>query len=74
MKSLALNAIPLSQASVDAVAAGLLERARLGLRLDEPRRAARRYASLSAEQVRTAYARWLRVDDLAQVTQGPAPR
>ena len=73
-KSLALNAIPLSQASVDAVAAGLLERARLGLRLDEPRRAARRYASLSAEQVRTAYARWLRVDDLAQVTQGPAPR
>ena len=73
-KSLALNAIPLSQASVDAVAAGLLERASLGLRLDEPRRAAQRYASLSAEQVRAAFARWLRADDLAQITQGPAPR
>ncbi|HUJ87465.1 MAG TPA: pitrilysin family protein [Burkholderiales bacterium] len=73
-KSLALNAIPLSQSSVDAVAAGLLERAGLGLRLDEPRRAARRYASLTAEQVRAAYARWLRADDLAQITQGPAPR
>ena len=72
-KSLALNAIPLSQASVDAVAGGLLHRAKLGLPLDEPRRAARRYASLSAEQVRAAFARWLRLDDLAQVTRGPAP-
>ena len=73
-KSLALNAIPLSQASVDAVAGGLLARASLGLELDEPRRAAQLYASLTAEQVRAAYARWLRVDDLAQITQGPAPR
>ena len=72
-KSLALNAIPLSQASVDAVAGGLLHRAKLGLPLDEPRRAARRYASLSAKQVRTAFAKWLRLDDLAQVTRGPAP-
>ena len=48
-KSLALNSIPLSQASVDAVAGGLLHRAELGLPLDEPRRAAKRYASLSAE-------------------------
>jgi zinc protease len=55
------------------VAAGLLARASLGLELDEPRRAARLYASLTAEQVRAAYARWLRVDDLAQITQGPAP-
>ena len=73
-KSLALNAIPLSQASLGAVARGFLERARLGLPLDEPRTAARRYASLSAVQIRAAYAKWLRVDDLAQVTQGPAPR
>ena len=28
---------------------------------------------LTAQQVRAAYAKWLRVDDLAQVTQGPAP-
>jgi len=72
-KSLALNAIPLSQASVGAVAGGLLHRAKLGLPLDEPRQAAKRYASLTAEQVRAAFARRLRVDDLAQITRGPAP-
>ncbi|MGH8746484.1 MAG: M16 family metallopeptidase, partial [Burkholderiales bacterium] len=72
-KSLALNAIPLSQASVDAVAAGLLGRASLGLPLDEPRRAAERYAELGAGEIRAAFAKWLRVRDLAQVTQGPAP-
>ena len=55
------------------LAAALLHRPRLGLPLDEPRRAARRYASLSAEQVRAAFARWLRLGDLAQVTRGPAP-
>jgi zinc protease len=72
-RSLALNAIPLSESSVNAVAEGLLGRAKLGLPLDEPRLAARRYADLTAQQVRAAYAKWLRVDDLAQVTQGPAP-
>lgn len=73
-KSLALNAIALSQASMDAVAGGFLRRARLGLPLDEPLRAARRYAGMSAAQVQAAFAKWLRVDDLAQVTQGPPPR
>jgi zinc protease len=72
-KSLALNAVALSQSSVDSVAGGLLSRASLGLELDEPRRAAQLYAGLTAEQVRAAYARWLRVDDLAQITRGPAP-
>jgi len=69
-----LKQIPLSQASVDAVAQGLLERVELGLPLDEPWRAAHYYTVLNAEQVRAAYARWLRVDDLVQVTEGPAPR
>lgn len=73
-KSLALAGIPLSQASVHAVARGFLERTRLGLPLDEPRRAAERYASLDAEKIRAAYAKWLRVDALSQVTQGPPPR
>jgi len=26
------------------------------------------------EQVRSAFARWIRVEDLVQVTEGPAPR
>ena len=73
-KSLLLKRIPLREASVDDIAEGLLERVRLGLPLDEPRHAAQRYAALSAEQVRAAYARWLRVDALAQITEGPAPR
>jgi zinc protease len=73
-KALALNGIPLSQSSMHAVAEGFLERARLGLPLDEPRRAAERYASLDAEKIRAAYAKWLRVDALSQVSQGPPPR
>lgn len=72
-KALALKAIPLSQASVDSVAGGLLARADLDLPLDEPRHAAERYATLTAEAIRAAFARWLRVDDLAQISQGPAP-
>ncbi len=71
--SLLLKEIPLAEASVDDLAAGLLQRAALDLPLDEPYRAARRYADLSAEQVRAAYAKWLRVSDLAQVSEGPAP-
>jgi len=73
-KALLLKRIPLAEASIDGIAGGLLERVALGLPLDEPRRAAERYASLDAAQVRAAWARWLRVDALAQVSVGPAPR
>lgn len=73
-KALLLKRIPLAEASVDGIAGGLLERVALDLPLDEPRRAAERYAALDAAQVRDAWARWLRVDALAQVSVGPAPR
>jgi zinc protease len=73
-KALVLREIPLSQSSVDAIASGYLHRARLGLPLDEPTRAAHRYAALTAKQVQQAFAKWLRVGDLVQVSEGPAPQ
>ncbi len=37
-------------------------------------RAAHRYVKLSAGEVRAAFAKWLRPDDLVQVSQGPVPK
>jgi zinc protease len=72
-KAMLLREIPLSESSVDRIADGLLSRTELGLPLDEPTRAAHRYVKLDAQQVQAAFAKWLRPDDLVQVTQGPAP-
>ncbi len=72
-KALLMTEIALDEASVSDIANGLLERADLGLSLDEPTRAARRYLALSADQVKAAFARRLSLDDLAEVTQGPSP-
>ena len=73
-KELLLREIPLSESSVDTIAAGMLSRAITGLPLDEPVQAARRYVALTPEDVRAAFAKWIRPDDLIQVTQGPAPQ
>jgi zinc protease len=72
-KALLLRQIPLSESSEEAVARGLLGRAEIGLPLDEPFRAAEKYAALDAEQVKTAFARLVRPADLVQVVRGPAP-
>ena len=73
-KALLLREIPLAESSVDTIAGGILSRATLGLPLDEPVRAARRYVALTPEDVRAAFAKWIRPDDLVQVTQGPPPQ
>jgi zinc protease len=73
-KALLLREIPLAESSVDTIAGGILSRATLGLPLDEPVRAAHRYVALTPEDVRAAFAKWVRPDDLVQVTQGPAPQ
>lgn len=73
-KALLLREIPLSEASVDSIAEGLIYRASHGLPLDEPTRAARQYLDLTAEQVQAAFAKWVRPTDLVQVTEGPTPR
>jgi zinc protease len=69
-----LREIPLAESSESAIADGLLARAVMGLPLDEPVRAAERYKSLSAEQVRAAFAKWIRPSDFVQVVEGPAPQ
>jgi zinc protease len=56
------------------VAQGLLRRAVIGLPLDEPIVAAKKYFELSADQVKAAFARQLRLDDFVQVVRGPAPQ
>lgn len=73
-KALLLREIPLAESSVDAISGGMLSRTLVGLPLDEPVVAAHRYISLTAEDVRAAFAKWIRPDDLVQVTQGPPPQ
>jgi zinc protease len=73
-KALLLRQIPLSESSESAVAGGLLGRAQIGLPLDEPIRAAKRYFELNAEDVKAAFSRQLRTGDFIQVVRGPAPQ
>ncbi|MGA8214299.1 MAG: pitrilysin family protein [Candidatus Sulfotelmatobacter sp.] len=72
-KALLLRQIPLSESSEDAVAEGLLRRAEIGLPLDEPIRAAKKYFELNADEVKAAFSRQIRTGDFVQVVRGPAP-
>ena len=72
-KTLLVRQVPLSEASVDGIAGMLLSRALHDLPLDESVRAARRYLETTAEQVRDAFAKWIRPSDFVQVTVGPNP-
>ncbi len=71
-KTLLVRQIPLSRASFDGIAGGWLELVSKDLPLDEPQHAARRYRETTAGQVKAAFAKWLRPDDLVQVVTGPA--
>ena len=73
-KALLLRQIPLNESSEEAVAGGMLARAEIGLPLDEPVRAARRYADLDAAAVQAAFARNVHTENLVQVVRGPAPK
>ena len=73
-KALLLRQLPLNQASIGDIAQGYLGRLRLHLPLDEPRTAARRYLALDAAAVQAAFARYVRPDALARISQGPAPK
>ena len=73
-KALLLRQIPLTESSEDGVAGGLLGRAQIGLPLDEPLRAAKQYFSMTADQVRAAFAKWIRPDGFVQIIRGPAPQ
>jgi len=69
-----LREIPLGEASEMRIADGLLSRALMGLPLDEPVRAAERYKTTTAEQVKAAFAKWIRTNDFVEVTQAPAAK
>ncbi|HUP02791.1 MAG TPA: insulinase family protein, partial [Bryobacteraceae bacterium] len=73
-KALLLRQITLSESSEDAVASGYLGRALMGLPLDEPIRAARRYYEISADEVRAAFEKWVHPENFVQVVRGPAPK
>lgn len=73
-KAILLRRIPLAEGSTAGIAQGLIARWDLDLPLDEPTIAATRYIGLGADEVRAAFAKWLRPQDLARVTLGPKPR
>ena len=73
-KLMLLRDIPLGEASIDGIAGAWLARSAVNLPLDEPVRAGRVYTRLDASDVKKAWARWLRPDDLVQITQGPVPK
>jgi zinc protease len=74
IKAMLIRQIPLGESSVDDIAHGLVGRADLGLPLDEPTLAARRYVELGGNDVQAAFAKWMRPDDMVRVTQGPTPQ
>ena len=74
VKELLVRQIPLEESSVDAIAGGIISRVDLGLPLDEPTVAARRYIELGPQQIETAFRKWMRPADLVRVSEGPAPK
>ncbi len=73
-KAMLLRQIPLSEASEDSIAGGLISRSITGLPLDEPVVAAQHYVALTAPEVEAAFGKWFRPNDLVQVTEGPNPQ
>ncbi len=72
-KTLLVRQVPLSEESLDGIAGTLLSRSLEDLPLDESVRAAGQYLETSAEQVREAFAKWIRPADFVQITVGPSP-
>ncbi len=73
-KALLLRQIPLSASSEDALAGELLRRAVIGLPLDEPVLAAKKYMDLTADDIKSAFAKEIDTGKLVQVVRGPAPK
>jgi len=72
-RNLLVHQILLSNTSVSGIGLGLLHLAQMDLPLDEPARATARYSSITAEQVKTAFATWIRPSGFVQVSSGPEP-
>jgi zinc protease len=72
-KALLLRQIPLSEASIEEIARGIIGRDDLGLPPDEPTIAARRYIALTPEDIQIVFKKWIRPQDFVRVSQGPTP-
>ncbi|MEJ2730483.1 MAG: pitrilysin family protein [Deltaproteobacteria bacterium] len=72
-KAMVLREIPLSESSQESIARGLISRIELDLPLQESSLAAKHYQALTADQVRAAFARHLRPQDLVLAAEGPQP-
>ncbi len=72
-RAMLLREMPLRLSSLGSIAQGYIQRTVLDLPLDEPTRAAERYAALTPEQVQAAFAKWVRPQGWVQVSEGPAP-
>jgi zinc protease len=70
-KALLSRKISLSESSEDAVAEGILHRAELGLPLDEPFQAAKRYMELNAQDVKAAFSKFIQPGHLVEIVEGP---
>lgn len=73
-KLMLLRDIPLGEANFNYIATIWLNRVEWNLPLDERVRAGKIYAKLTAKDVQKAFAKWIRPEDLVQVTQGPEPK
>src|SRR5581483_11074217 len=73
-KLMLLREIPLGEANFDYIAKIWLNRVEWGLPLDERVRAGKIYTKLTTKDVQNAFAKWIRPEDLVQVTQGPEPK
>src|ERR1041384_6037242 len=67
-----LGQMPRQRGSREGIAGLLLARAQIGLPLDESRRMGQRYYDITADEVRAAFAKWIRPQDFVQVVRGPA--
>jgi zinc protease len=72
-KTLLVRQVPLADAGTEDIGGELLRRAMEDLPLDEPVLAAGKYLDMTAEDVRGAFAQWIRPKDFVQITVGPEP-
>ncbi len=70
-KAEVLRQLYMQHESVARTAAVYLYRAELGLPIDATTIAARRYADVTAEDIRRAFVTWLRPDGLSEISKGP---
>ncbi len=71
-KAQLLRRLPMQSASVDGLAALDLRLIDLNIPLDTPQIAAQHFYDATSAEVKAAFAKYLRPDDLAQVVKGPA--